>query len=565
MSDGAVLVLRINTVAEVENTSGAIALLRREFPGRRLLTVLSAHAEALNLIREKRDIDEILIFPQEGADVSAQPAELRRFLHSQEIGESVLCIGNSPHLDYAKPLFLLLLSPGKRFICRAGRLTPLAGIGGVAAAIGILWQTVRRQALARWNAVMAPRMEPLRSMLHKAGSRARVAVFRQIARFRRPYSGYDIRRAERILWIRLDHIGDSLLARPALQALLERFPGATVDAVVHPLCVPLFADEARVRQVYTYVTKQFGRGNRAQSRRGLLRALRANHYDLAIETRGDDASRVLAFLSGARRIAGPAVGPYESPEVANCSFLLTDAVSLSRMPKLPCHASDIALGILEELGLAASKPTVSRTAEPDRCAGTAVETLAELGADGAFAVIHAAPSAHYKTWRPERFAEAADHLVRKYGLWVLLTGTDADRPLNEKIIGLAAEGSERIVNGAGRFSLAELPALYGRAKLVVTVDTGPMHIAAAAGVPTVALMLPWHAPIFHPYGQADGVVCSPVPEQWLTIDDPEGVKKYLEKYGWMPLQAVSTREVVEAIDRKLTAAREQIVTSTAVI
>lgn len=551
MSDRAVLVLRVNTIDEVERTSEALPAVQSAFPGCRLIALVNPQSEAAETIRESGDFDEILLYPQAGE--SRSPAALRRFLRKREIEASVLCIGNSPHLDYVKPLLQLFAAPGKRYICRVNeRMVPLSGAAGIAESARIVWSAANRLLVARLAPRVGPRWRRLRSAIYKTAARGRaVFVRKKPVLFRGANDALGDFHPERILWIRLDHIGDAILARPALRALYERYPSAVIDAVVHPLCRPLYANDPAVRNVFTYEAREFRRSKSRQSFIALVRRLRSARYDLALETRGDDASRVIAFLSGARRTAGPAVGPYENAAAGNCSFLLTDSVAPQRMPRLPCQASDITIGIMEELGLALPGNCLVPELGADNHAENIAGKLARLGVDGPFAALHAAPSAPYKSWPPERFAELADYLAQKYGLIVLLTGTGADRPLNKRIAGLSKSAPGSIIDGAGSFDLFELAALYQQARVVVTVDTGPMHIAAAVGAPVVALIVPWIAPIFHPYGQADGVVCSPPAEEWVAIDDTEGVQRYVETQGGMPLRAIEANQIFPVLDRKL--------------
>jgi heptosyltransferase-1 len=116
-----------------------------------------------------------------------------------------------------------------------------------------------------------------------------------------------------------------------------------------------------------------------------------------------------------------------------------------------------------------------------------------------------------KLWDEERFSRLAERLEEELSCKVIFTGSPSDRPVIERIIG----GLNRPpLNLAGGTTLRELAYLYTRCRLVVTTDTGPMHIAAAMGVPVVALFgptAPWRT---GPYGKRHTVIrkeleCSP--------------------------------------------------------
>jgi len=132
-------------------------------------------------------------------------------------------------------------------------------------------------------------------------------------------------------------------------------------------------------------------------------------------------------------------------------------------------------------------------------------------ADNRFVAIN--PMARWKTklWEPQRFASLADRIQKDLSLRVIFTGSGHDRPSIDKIINNMVE---KPINLAGQTSLKELAYLCSRCRLVVSTDTGPMHVAAAMGTPTVAIFgptAPWRT---GPYGNGHRVVreeldCSP--------------------------------------------------------
>jgi ADP-heptose:LPS heptosyltransferase len=305
----------------------------------------------------------------------------------------------------------------------------------------------------------------------------------------------------RILWIRLDHIGDVVMSLPALAALRACFPAARIDVLVRPGVAPLLSGMTEANRILTYDTPRFperGRGEGLFRTVNLIHRLRRNRYDLAIEMRGDDVARFIAFGSGARRRLGPDRIFYEAPGSANFSFLMTHR---STLPEEPHHAVENNLDLLKILGCDAAPdfrfPVAPKQRESVR------RKLKALGVREKFAAIHARSNDPNRDWTPERFAAVANHLVQEHDLDVVLTGASRDKEYNKCIVNSAGA---RVYNAAGCFSLMELPAFFEQAVLMVTVDTGPMHIAAAVSTPIVALMLPFLAARHYPYGQPDGVV-----------------------------------------------------------
>jgi ADP-heptose:LPS heptosyltransferase len=123
------------------------------------------------------------------------------------------------------------------------------------------------------------------------------------------------------------------------------------------------------------------------------------------------------------------------------------------------------------------------------------------------------PVARWKTklWQEEKFAQLADRLVLERNALVILTGGPADRGVTGRIRGMMRQ---QAVDWAGETTLRELAALASLADLFVTTDTGPMHLAAAAGARVLALFgptAPWRT---GPYGSGHivvrtGIDCSP--------------------------------------------------------
>jgi 3-deoxy-D-manno-octulosonic-acid transferase/heptosyltransferase-1 len=116
-----------------------------------------------------------------------------------------------------------------------------------------------------------------------------------------------------------------------------------------------------------------------------------------------------------------------------------------------------------------------------------------------------------KLWEPERFAALADRMQKELGCGIIFTGSAQDRAEIDEIM---ERMGEKPTNLAGETSLKELAYLYSKCQLLVTTDTGPMHIAAAMGCPVVALFgptAPWRT---GPYGKGhwvirDEIECSP--------------------------------------------------------
>lgn len=338
---------------------------------------------------------------------------------------------------------------------------------------------------------------------------------------------------KRIAWIRLDHIGDVVMSLPSLQLLREQFPDVQIDVVVRPACAPLFADLTVCNQVFTYDSPRFptrGRGAGIFRTGQLIRKLRRQNYDVAIEPRGDDIARFLAWSSRVPIRIGPNRVFYEAEDAPNFRFLMTHVAPIS---DTPVHAVVANVRVLQPLlpNRVLEVPAFHFPVSAQRV--TRVQTvLRQQKTARDFVVLHLCSNDENRNWTTEKWAKIADFLVTKLDFDVVLSGIARDRETHRKIIA-QVENSNRIHDFAGRISLSDLAAFFAQSQLLVTVDTGPMHIAAFANTPIVALFLPDLAPRHAPFGQENSVVVPPQTEIEYSISD------------------ISVAQVIQAIARRL--------------
>lgn len=297
--------------------------------------------------------------------------------------------------------------------------------------------------------------------------------------------GADGRSGPRILIIRLSAIGDVIHGLPVLCALRQALPSAFLGWVVEGRAGDLLeghpALDALVR-----VPRRWLKSPREVLQ--LRRRLRELEFDTTIDLQGLTKSGIAAWLSGASRRIGKAGA---------------DARELSRWLNnelVPCggrHVIEHYLDLLRPLGI--QSPTV-RFDLPERTddARMADAFLQGEGLNrGRFALLNPGAGWPSKLWPAERYGQLARHLAARYGLpSVAVWGGDEERPLAEAIV--AASGHHARL--APRTSMTELAALCRRAALFVGSDTGPMHLAAAVGTPTVSLHGPSRAEWCGAYG-----------------------------------------------------------------
>ncbi len=276
-------------------------------------------------------------------------------------------------------------------------------------------------------------------------------------------------------------IGDAVISLPALEALRARIPKAEIVLVAKPWVSEVYWYHPAISHQIVYDRQ--GRHRGASGFRDFIRTLRAEQFDAAILLPNAFHAAWMAW-----RAKIPARIGYARD---GRSALLTDAIEPPPRAAYD-HEAFYYLQLLFRAGLI-ERPEPARPFEDVRLTlrdgekAWAARHLRTLGLDGRRSFVGIHPGASFgpaKRWMPERFAALADHLMGSLDAEVLIFGAPDERPLAETIA-LAMKRQPKIV--AGATSLRQLMALLAQCRVVVTNDSGPMHLAAALGVPLVAI------------------------------------------------------------------------------
>ncbi|TAJ11126.1 MAG: glycosyltransferase family 9 protein [Planctomycetota bacterium] len=282
-----------------------------------------------------------------------------------------------------------------------------------------------------------------------------------------------------VLVVRLGAIGDVANALVVAAGLKRADPSIRVGWAVHPLAEPLVRANPAVDRVHVW-NKAGGAG----AFRALVRELRAERYELAI-----DAQRIFKSALVARWSRAPRVLGYDRARCKEQSWLLTRERVAAR-PAAPSagaparHMVEQYADLLEHLGLPRA-PLEHPLPRSSEAAAWADAQLARCGAPPILVNVGASKPAN--RWRPERFAELALALAARAP--VCVTGGAADRELARAALE-RLRGAPNVHDLVGATSLVQYVELARRARLYVGCDTGPMHVAAAAGCRCVALFGP---------------------------------------------------------------------------
>ncbi|MEO8077920.1 MAG: glycosyltransferase family 9 protein [Acidobacteriota bacterium] len=279
----------------------------------------------------------------------------------------------------------------------------------------------------------------------------------------------------KILIVRLGALGDIVHAVPAAAALRRAFPDAQIDWLVdarHRTIVDLVTVLDRV-----IVLERATIGGWAD----VARRMRQVRYDVAIDFQGLLKSAVLARASGARRVLGFSIWHLRE-KTARPFYSQTDDGS-RRVPLQPDHVIDKNLRLLRLLGVHDERVTFPLA----HVESSALEQLgADSGGGGPFALINPGAAWPNKRWPAQRYGEVAAFLRDVGGLRsVILWG-----PGEEALARTVADASDGAARIAPPTAIVDLLALSRAASLMVSGDTGPLHLATAAGTPTVSLFGP---------------------------------------------------------------------------
>ena len=331
-------------------------------------------------------------------------------------------------------------------------------------------------------------------------------------------------KSPRILLVRLSAIGDVIHAMPVACALRERFPQACLAWAVEQRAGELLAGHPAIDQRIV-LPRGWLRSPAGVWR--LRRRLKDLAFDTAIDVQGLTKSAVVAWLSGAKRRIG--MGGRWGREISR--WLNNDLVDTDGL-----HAIQRGLKLLEPLGI--RSPAVRfdvPAAEADRNA--AGEMIHRLGLDDGFVLVASGAGWPSKLWPVDRYAAVAAYLGRRWKLRSLLIwGNDAERVRAEQIIA-GAEGHALL---CPQITLLQLAAVARRACFAIGSDTGPLHLAAAAGAPCIGLYGPWPADKHGPYGP-----------QHINLQKMcmEGTTRQRRHASSLYMEAIDAGMVFEACDR----------------
>ena len=288
------------------------------------------------------------------------------------------------------------------------------------------------------------------------------------------------------LIVRLGALGDVVHAIPVVAALREAHPGARIGWIVHPRFAPLLHLVEGLDHVYPLERRS---GAHA------IRDVRKDRYDVCLDLQGLIKSAAVARFSGARRVIG-----FSRPLLRESAAALAYTESGGDGGG---HVIDKNLSLLTLLG-ADTRARRFPLRIPETPVVSCTREILGVGRDGPFALLNPGAAWPNKRWPPERFGVVARQLRERLGLRsAVLWGPD-----EATLAAAVARASGDAARMAPQTTMVEMLALAQASSVLVSGDTGPLHLAAAVGTPVVGLYGPTPPGRNGPWDPRDTVVSS---------------------------------------------------------
>jgi len=310
-----------------------------------------------------------------------------------------------------------------------------------------------------------------------------------------------------ILIVKLSAIGDVIHTLPSLAALRKLYPDANITWAIEDTSSDLISDHPYLDRVIVSHRKQWINDLRMghiskpiREIRKFVNDLRKQPYDLVIDLHGLIKSAVLVLLSSGKRKLG-----YDSMQELSGLFLN------EKIPEdMNKHAVDRYLDFLRYLGADIKDPEfLIPIGEENKNRVEELLQRNDIDTKGPFVAVSPFALWDTKLWADGKFASLCDRIIEELAVRIVFTGSD-----RRQLEHIQSRMKSPSVNLGGQTTLRDLAYLYQRSALLITTDSGPMHLAAAVGTPVIALFGPTDPSRTGPYGKGHVVIrkdlsCSP--------------------------------------------------------
>ena len=331
-----------------------------------------------------------------------------------------------------------------------------------------------------------------------------------------------------ILLIQLKRIGDLILTTSAIAAIREKLPDAKITLVISKEGKALAPAIGGINKLLVMPRGAAGFGT--------LAAIAAAKFDYCIDFTRNDRSALLALLSRARK----RIVSFRIKVRSKFRTRFYNEFVEHRMRDM--HTIDYHLALLEPLGITSASRAV-KLELPKSSRETADELLEANRIRRDFIIFHPGSARAEKFWNAQRWADVINHAGDKHDVDLVLTG--GRLPLEQTHIGdIKSKVRHQIVDLSGRTDLLTLAAVIARARLLITVDSAPMHLASASRTPQVILFGPTNPFHWRPRES---------PALILQGTSTSPFTEFVPKQARLPMNQISTQAVIDAMETLLSA------------
>ena len=333
-----------------------------------------------------------------------------------------------------------------------------------------------------------------------------------------------------ILLIQLKRIGDLVLTTPAIAAIRHKFPDATITLIISRGCAPLIPAIPNVDRAYVM----------QRNPADIATFLHVAHskFDACVDFTRNNRSALLTWLSRAET----RIGSHRIKRRARLRQKAYNEFVSGRMRDQ--HMVDYNLSLLEPLGICDVFPPVQLILPAETCHHS-VEIRHKAKIEQPFVIFHPGSARVEKFWEPERWAEVITTAKDRWHVTPVLTGGSSTQEkshiaeIESKLPRPTGGSGPNVVDLSGKIDLLTLAALIAQARLLVTVDSAPMHLAAATNTPQVVLFGPTNP--FHWRPRQDSALI-------LQGDSPSPAQDFVARQTRLPMKLISTEAVIDAMD-----------------
>ena len=333
---------------------------------------------------------------------------------------------------------------------------------------------------------------------------------------------------KRILIVNVNWLGDVLFSTVSIKAIRRKYPESFIACMVVPRCKEIIEDNPHINEVIIYDEDGKHRGFLGKIK--FIFFLKREHFDTVFLFHRSFTRLLLCFLAGIPE----RIGYWRKKG----GFLLTKKVEA---PLHNMHKADYFLNLIKKAGIEASdknceffisesiKRKVSDLLKKESIEKGDILIAVNLGGNW-----------RLKRWPLDKFALLSDKLIEKYRAKIIITGAESDVKLAQELVD---KMKHMPIIASGRTNLKELGALFKFSDLVISADTGPMHIAICMQTPVVALFGPTSAKITGPYTDK-------TPYRVIQKDVGCAIPCYnLDCYDNKCMQAITVEDALKAVEK----------------